>query len=374
LCRRLEASGWLAFDTEFVGEDQYRPEVCLIQVAIDGLCVLVDPLNGLDVKPFWELIADEKILVLVHAGSEDICQCWQQIGKPPRNVFDLQIAAGMVGFGYPKSLSRLARETTGRRVHKSQTLTDWRKRPLSAEQIRYAIDDVTCLRPMYEHIHRRLVALGREGWAREECEALCDTVCHRQDEEQWLARLKGVRSCSGKELAIAKALVQVRADLAQRYNRPVRGVLKDHLLVEIARHGWTNAKRIQSLRGVNLGATAVQRLAEAVQKAGQQPPESWPVLASIEDSPREEVLLSLLSAVLREHCRRSNLAYSLVGKKQQLRDLVRMYTRPDEPAGDHAFSSGWRKAAVGELLEDILRGERTVRVVREGEELGLSVE
>jgi len=374
LCQQLKQTGWFAFDTEFVGEDQFRPEVCLIQVAGERECTLIDPLNGLDLQPFWELIADESVLVLVHAGGEDLSQCFNSIAKPPGHVFDLQIGAGMVGHGYPISLSRLARAATGLKIHKSQTLTDWRKRPLSPEQLRYAAGDVTCLRPIYDHIHERLVALGRESWAQEECAALARTACEQNSEDRWITRLKGVRSCTGRELAIARGLVRFRDDLAKEYNRPARAMLKDYLLVEIARHGWTDVKRIQSLRGINLSTAAVRRLTEAVQAAKQVPKELWPEVPSIEDSPREEVLMSLLSAVLRDHCNRHDLAYSLVGKKQQLRGLIRSYTRPDEVAEPHVFSTGWRKDAVGEMLESILRGDRAVRVTTEGKKLGISFE
>jgi ribonuclease D len=374
LCRQLKETGWFAFDTEFVGEDQFRPEVCLIQVASERDCTLIDPLDGLDLQPFWELIADESVLVLVHAGGEDLSQCFKSIGKPPSNVFDLQIGAGMVGHGYPISLSRLAKASTGLKIHKSQTLTDWRKRPLSPDQLRYAVEDVTCLRPIYDHIHERLVSLGRESWAEEECAGLARIACEQDNTDRWITRLKGVRACTGRELAIARELVHFRDELAKEYNRPARGVLKDYLVVEIARHGWTDVKRIQSLRGVNLGASAVRRLTEAVQTAKALPPDQWPDLPSLEDSPREEVLLSLLSAVLRDHCNRENLAFSLVGKKQHLRGLIRSYTRPDEPAEPHVFSAGWRKVAVGELLEAILRGDRAVRVATVGKKLGLAFE
>ncbi len=375
LIHRVERHGWFAFDTEFVGEDQHRPEVCLIQVATaEATCYLIDPLCGLDVRPFWKLVADDRILVIVHAGGEDVAVCQRELQRPATHVFDLQIAAGMVGHGYPVSLSRLAKMTTRRKIHKSQTLSDWRKRPLTAEQVEYAVEDVVCLRPMYDRIHRRLVSLGREAWTDAECDKLCHSAGGDESEVQKLKRLRGAGGLSRRELAIAHSLLDARETLAAKYNRPARTILKDHLLIEIAKRGWTDVKRIQSIRGINVGAAGIRFLAESVQTGKDVPSEQWPELPSQEDAPHEEVLLSLLAAVLRDYCNRSDLAFSLVGKKQDLRSLVRTHTRGEKEPADHPLASGWRKEAVGELLGSILAGERSIRVVMEKGEIRLSLE
>lgn len=362
LCDKVKTSGWCAFDTEFVGEDQFKPEVCLIQIAIDGECALVDPLSGLDVAPIWELVADPGILKLVHAGSEDIAQCREQIGKPPAKVFDLQIAAGFIGHDYPISLSRLVQAATGEKLAKSHTLSDWRKRPLSEEQLHYAVEDVVHLRGCFDHIDKRLKKLGREQWLWEECDALCRSASTDEEEVQKLKRLKGAGSLSAKELAIAHALLEARETLARQYNRPARAVLRDHLLVEIARRGLTDVQKMRTLRGLNLSTQSLQSLAEVVSKAKKLPSSAWPELPSQEDSNAEQVLISLLTAVLQDFCAANDLAYSLLSKKQHLRNFVRTYTRPDDEVGDNALAAGWRKVAVGELLDGILRGHRSVRV------------
>ncbi|MFQ5430567.1 MAG: ribonuclease D [Phycisphaerae bacterium] len=373
---RLQAAGWFAFDTEFVGEDQFLPEICLIQVATEDLCALVDPLNGLETRPFWELIADEAVQILVHAGAEDVAHCMRLVGQPPRNVFDLQIAAGLVGQEYPISLSRLAKKTVGRRIHKSQTLTNWRKRPLTPEQIRYAVEDVACLRPMYDFLYKRLESTRRLTWAQQECEALCAAAsAEEQNVQLQLKRLKGSGSLSGLQLAIAHALLDAREELARAYNRPARTVLRDHLVVEIARRGWSDVKQIRTLRGLSLKSAAITRLAQAVEAARRLPREQWPEIPTREDSPEEEVLLSLATAVLRDHCAKENLAYSLLCKKQELRALVRSHTRPEAPKQPpSAFDHGWRKEAVGDLLDDVLTGRRAVRVAGVRTPPGLVVE
>ncbi|MBX3395986.1 MAG: HRDC domain-containing protein [Phycisphaerae bacterium] len=362
MCRGARAAGWCAFDTEFVGEDQFRPELCLIQLAYDNTCCLIDPLGGLDVTSIWELIADKDVLVIVHAGSEDIAQCWDQIGKPPARVFDLQVAAGFVGTDYPISLMRLAMSTLGQKIHKSQTLSNWRQRPLSGEQLKYAVEDVIHLRPIYERVHGRLEMLGRTAWLWEECDGLCKSAAEPEEEVQKLRRLRGSGSLEGRELAIAHALVEAREQIARQYNRPARVVLKDHLLVEIARRGWTDVKRMQTLRGMNLSVSALQLLAEAIERAKRLPQSEWPELPNQEDTHTEQVMISLLTAVLFDFCNANDLAYGLLSKKQSLRAYIRSFTREGAELDGHPFGAGWRREAVGELLEGIMTGRRTIRV------------
>jgi len=366
LCQHLSEAGSFAFDTEFVGEDTYDPDVCLIQAATDSFCGLIDTLTGLDLSPFWELVANDEIEIIVHAGTEDLAQCWRQIDRPAANVFDLQIAAGFVGLGYPTSLIRLARLTAGVKIRKSQTLTDWRQRPLSPEQIMYAAEDVIHLPAMCRRLRERLVEMGREAWAVEECAAACQSSTQMAKGEQKLRRLRGAKSLRRKELAIADALLVEREKLAREYNRPSRSVLRDHLLVEMARRGWTDVRRIQSLRGLNLKAAAVRRLANAVNEARQLPEAQWPELPTEEDSREEEVLRLLINAVLRDYCDQNRLSHALLANKQDLRALVHTYTRTEQPEVPISLKTGWRRAFAGDLLDGILSGQCAVRVIQDG--------
>jgi ribonuclease D len=374
VCQRLARVGLFAFDTEFVGEDNYEAETCLVQVATDSYCAIIDPLAGLDLTPFWELVADDGIEVIVHAGTEDLAQCFRRVGRPAAKIFDLQIAAGLIGLGYPTSLSRLARITIGAKIHKSQTLTDWRTRPLTQEQIDYAAEDVVHLPAMFRFIGSRLDELGRREWAAVECDRACQSATSNAQGEQKLRRLRGAGGLSRKELAIADALLEEREKLARHYNRPPRAVLRDHLLVEMARRGWTDVQRIRSLRGLNLSTSGVKRLAEVIGRARQLPEECLPQPTNDEDTPSEEVLLLLTSAVLRDYCRHNDLAYTLLASKQDLRAVIRSHTRSAEPGIPTQLRTGWRRTAVGDLLDQILSGQSTIRVKAEGGERRLTTE
>ena len=166
LCAQCRAEARFAFDTEFVMEDRYEAEVCLLQIAVGDTVAIVDPFKKLDLQPVWNLVGDPEIETIVHAGQEDLALSVQHTGAPPRNIFDVQIAAGFVGYDYPVSLQRLVQSTLHIRLHKSKTLTDWRKRPLSPEQIRYAAEDVSYLLEIRNLLDRRLGRLNRRNWAR----------------------------------------------------------------------------------------------------------------------------------------------------------------------------------------------------------------
>jgi len=125
LCRRWRRAGRFAFDTEFIRDDTDTATLCLVQVTLDSDVVLIDPTGKLEVAPFWELVTDKAVQTIVHAGKEDFEVCLRATGQPPRNVFDVQIAAGFVGLGYPLSLARRVNQALHQRIAKGQTLTDW---------------------------------------------------------------------------------------------------------------------------------------------------------------------------------------------------------------------------------------------------------
>jgi ribonuclease D len=369
----LRAAGRFGFDTEFVGEDAYRPEVCLVQVAFEERQALIDPLSGLDTRPFWQLVADPAVQKIVHAGSEDLALCRHEIGQPAANVIDLQVAAGLVGLGYPASLSRLARSSIGAKLHKSQTLTDWRRRPLSEEQIDYAVQDVMHLPAMHRVIHEKLEALGRVAWATEECAGLCAAAAAKPTHHTDIRRLRGAGSLGASEAAIAEALLDERDKLARELDRPARAVLRDHLLVELARRGWTDPGRIRSLRGLNLSAASLKRVAAVVEAAKGRAPSS-PVKPGVEgDTQEEEVLLSLLTAVLREHCNQQQISYTLLAAKEDLRQVVRRRTRDDGAAAAARLMTGWRGQSVGDLIERVMSGRARLRVVASGRKYRLEI-
>src|SRR5262249_46780268 len=164
----LAAAPVIGFDTEFVGEDAYRPELCLVQVATAERLFVIDPYAAGPLDAFWKLLLDPARTTVVHAGREEVRMCNFRAGAPPANVFDVQLAAGLVGLTYPIGYSGLVNELLGQRMTKGETLTDWRRRPLSPAQLRYAFDDVRFLLPLWKKLTDRLKHHKRLDWAGEE--------------------------------------------------------------------------------------------------------------------------------------------------------------------------------------------------------------
>ena len=142
LCEHIRDSGIVAFDTEFISENTYRPALGLLQFATEERSVAVAPLSVGDLMPWWEIMADDSTSVVVHGGQAEIRFCLHQLGRPPKKLYDIQIAEGLRGRSYPLSYSAIVQRVLNRRVDGSQTRTDWLRRPLSTDQLKYALEDV----------------------------------------------------------------------------------------------------------------------------------------------------------------------------------------------------------------------------------------
>ena len=361
-CCRVEER--FAFDTEFVMEDRFEAEVCLLQIATTSKVAIIDPFLGLDLRAVWELICDPSVETVVHSGQEDLGLCVQHTGRIPQRVYDVQIVAGFVGHGYPLSLQKLVQTVLHRRLHKTKTLTDWRKRPLTAAQIEYAAADVEYLLAVRTILHDEIGRRGRLDWVDEELRKLEDVRLYRRTEEEKVFRVKGAGSMRGRQLAIVSELLAWREEVAKRLNRPARIVLKDHLLVEIARLELRSPAGIRDLRGINLSTRDVTALARVVSEAQRIPSERWPKPAARDvETPEEAALIALATGVVRSYCFQHDLAYPLVASKRMIRGIVRQCLRPpDEQDGYVELLSGWRGKTAGAVLQEVLRGERTIRI------------
>ncbi len=367
LYAECRAEGRFAFDTEFVMEDRFESEVCLIQIATESSVALIDPFLDLDLASIWGLVHDDQIETLVHAGQEDLALCVQHTGQVPRRVFDLQIAAGLVSTEYPVSLQKLVQSNMHIRLHKAKTLTDWRRRPLSSAQLCYGAEDVTHLLAIHRKLTRKLERLGRRDWAHAEFAKFEEMSLYRRAEQDKLCRVKGAGSLKAQELAVLQALLEWREGAARVLNRPPRTVLRDHLLVEIARTGISSPAEVRDLRGFNLSARNTQGLTNTIREALALPQDRWPrTIRRDSETPQETVLITLAAALLRGYCLDHQIAYGLVATKKSIRDLIRFYL--DEQSDGGELARGWRGETAGALLREFLEGERMIGVnVRNGE-------
>jgi ribonuclease D len=356
----LERAPVIGFDTEFVGEDAYRPELCLVQVATAEELFVIDPFSCGPLDGFWNLLLDPARTTVVHAGREDIRMCFFQSGKPPANVFDVQIAAGLVGMTYPIGYAGLVHDLLRQRMQKGETLTDWRKRPLTPAQVRYAYDDVKYLLPAHRKLTERLKKYRRLEWAKEEfATAVKKAVADDATVERW-RKIKGIGALDRRGLAVAREVYGWRDRFAERLNRPPRYLMRDDLLIEIARRAPTHPEDLHALRGLPRGQE--EAILEAVRRAEALPPDQCPEPEARDSDPPNVVLMaSLLGVVLNDFAARNRLAANLVASNSDLKAVARSRAFATE-LPDVPLCRGWRARSVLPELLALLSGDIAIRV------------
>lgn len=355
----------IAFDTEFVSEDTYQPDLCLVQVAAGGRLAIIDPFAVEDLSPFWELLATPGRETLVHAGREEFRFCKRAIGKRPAKLFDVQLAAGLVGLEYPASYGTLAYKLLGKTLSKAETRTDWRQRPLSSRQLDYALLDVLDLEAIRRVLVDRLTDLGRLDWLQTELLSWQEEVESQDSEERW-RRIGGTAGMSPRTLAIVRELYLWRDEEASRRNMPLRRVLRDDLLIELAKRQSSDVKRIRSVRGMERGDVQrhLPKIAACVEKAMALSADELPILEKKSSRPQLNLLGQFLSTALGSICRSASIAPSIVGTAQDVRDLIayRLKLGTFEPNEIPTLAQGWRAQVVGQVIDDLLQGDLTVRI------------
>ncbi len=307
LVDHLRESGRFGFDTEFVSEDTFEPLLCLIQVATSSRLALVNPLAVRDLAPFWDVVCDPAVEVVMHAAGEDLRICQLKTRKLPKRVFDVQMAAGLVGLSYPLSLMNLVGQVVGVSLNSGETRTDWRRRPLTAGQVQYALDDVRYLLEIADYFSARLATLGRTEWAEREFEDFVTNIAQRADEERW-RRLPGLNQLSRLSLEMARRLSEWREDEARRQNRPLRQLLRDDLLVAVAKRQPSNRRGLEALRDFNRPAllSRSDEILAALDEARSVPEDQLPEpFSRFDEPPGISTVANLLSAALAQCSRKT---------------------------------------------------------------------
>lgn len=364
-CEIISGAETIAFDTEFVSEDTYQPELSLVQVAAEGRLAIIDPYAVEDLTPFWSLLATPGRETLVHAGREEYRFCRRAIAARPQGWFDVQIAAGLIGMEYPASYGTLAYKLLGKSISKDETRTDWRRRPLSQRQLEYALQDVADLEAMRNVLHSRLSDLGRLEWLRTELVAWQEQLESVEEGEKW-RRLGGVSGLSARNLAIVRELWTWRDAEAQRRNIPARRILRDDLLVELAKRQTSDPKRIRAVRGMERGDVQkhLPKLGDCVDRAMALPDSELPKTERRSTRPQLNLLGQFLSTALGSICRSANVAPSLAGTAQDVRDLIayRLQLGGFAPGEIPSLAQGWRAEVVGQVIDHLLAGDVSIRI------------
>lgn len=363
LCREIEQDGIVGFDTEFVSEFTYRPELCLLQFSTRQRCAAVDPYRVEDLSRWWDLMTSGKVTVIVHGGREEIRFCLFATGQPPGRLVDVQIAEGLRSPSFPLAYSALVPRVTGKRIHGKETRTDWRKRPLSQRQVEYALEDVTYLIEIWERQQADFQKRGRLEWAEAEFSRFISDIQGEQTRENW-RRIPGSQKLNSRELAVLRELFFWREQEADSRNKPARRTMRDDLLLELAHRRPHNVQELTATRDLN--RQDYRRDAPAILSAiarGQALPEAeLPTVEKQQYKEEEQLLGQILSIALANLCLQEEVAQQLVGTVSDLRHLVRWHVYQERSSDIPRLMSGWRATVCGSLLTDILEGRITLRV------------
>jgi ribonuclease D len=365
LCGHIAQADIIAFDTEFVSEDTYQPELCLIQVAARGKLAIIDPYAVKELAPFWELLTTGPRETLVHSGREEFRFCLRETGRRPSGWFDIQIAAGLVGLEYPASYGTLAYKVLNKALAKGETRTDWRRRPLSQRQLEYALQDVLDLEAIRWKLYEQLDKLGRLAWLEAELLDWQTDIEDSERGEKW-RRIGGLAGMSRRSLAVVRELWSWRDAEAQRRDIPARRILRDDLLLELAKRQTADMKRIRVVRGMEWGNVQkhLPAIGEQIEKAMALPDSKLPHLEKRVSRPQLNLLGQFLSTALGSICRSANVAASLAGTAQDVRDLIayRLNLGGFDDGEVPALARGWRAEVVGQVIDHLLAGDLSIRI------------
>ncbi|HRD74913.1 MAG TPA: ribonuclease D [Hyphomicrobiaceae bacterium] len=366
ICDRLANERFVAVDTEFMREQTFWPQLCLVQLAgpSPNQEFLIDPLaGGIDLAPLVSLMTDRPPVKVFHAARQDIEIVHIMSGRVPAPLFDTQVAAMVCGFGESISYVNLVKRVLGQDLDKSSRFTDWSRRPLSQKQLVYALGDVTHLRDVYVQLDEKLKSTGRHAWLAEEMAALGDPETYVLRPEDAWKRLK-LKVRNRRSLAVLIELAAWRDGLAQSLNVPRNRVLRDEALYDVANQAPTDVAALSGLRTLSDGFARSQRAKEIIEVVKRGLARDLKTVPPIPGGPAlsadANALVDLLRVLLKAAAARHSVAPRLIADADELERLA----TEDEP--DIAVLKGWRRELFGADALRLKRGEVAI-VVRKGE-------
>ncbi len=353
LCAQIIAEPWVALDTEFLREKTYYPKFCLLQIAAPSWVACVDPLVLADLSPLFTVLYNPAIIKVFHACRQDLEIFYQLTGNIPQPIFDTQIAAPLLGIQENPGYAMLVSSFLNINLSKAHTRTDWSIRPLSSEQLEYAADDVIYLCQIYQIMRDKLKALGRFDWLKEDFNLLNNHELYQLPPEKAWLKIRGKNKLTGRQLSIIQALSQWREHTAQQEDRPRNWLMRDDLLLELAKLQPVIPAELATIRSMN--EKTVQRygkvLCELITQAKQRPPLTQTDKdVAAKKTPQQEAVLDVLTAVVRIRAEENALNPVILASRKELEKLL----YGDE---DCLLLSGWRYTMAGRELQGLLSGD-----------------
>ncbi|MEP7173331.1 MAG: ribonuclease D [Aestuariivirga sp.] len=359
LCKALAHETFVTVDTEFMRETTYWPDLCLIQIAGAEVNGLIDPMaEGIDLKPFFTLMNNEKVLKVFHAARQDVEIMVHLAGTVPHPIFDTQIAAMVCGFGDQVSYESIVRKLAQAQIDKSSRFTDWSRRPLTEKQLTYALSDVTHLRTVYEKLKLELDRNGREPWLAQEMAILMAIETYRTEPQDAWRRIK-VRLKSKKQLAVLIAVAGWRELEAQEKNVPRSRVIKDDAVAEVATQMPQSKEALGQLRALPRGMSTSRigdNLIRAVKEGLGRDPATLPHAnwGREESSESVQAAAEILKLALKVVCEREGLAPKLVANTSDIEAVA------ESDDADVPLMHGWRREVFGNLALELKRGKAMI--------------
>jgi ribonuclease D len=359
VCRRMAAHPFVTVDTEFLRETTYYPLLCVAQMATADEAVVVDALApGIDLSPFYALMADEKVMKVFHAARQDIEIIWHAAKLIPHPIFDTQVAAMVLGYGDSISYDQLVARITGDALDKSHRFTDWTRRPLSDAQLRYAISDVTHLRDVYLALVADLQRRERADWVQDEMRVLTSPDTYRMDPESAWQRLK-TRVRKPKELAVLIEVAAWRERESQTRDVPRSRVLKDDVIADIAVQAPTSTEKLKNLRSLPKGFERSrwgEAIVDAVSRGLARDPKTLPLQSRAQPAANGAAVVELLKVLLRMVSERHHVAAKVIATVDDL-DRIAGDDDADVPA-----LTGWRRELFGEKALALKHGKLALAI------------
>lgn len=360
ICTQLAEQPFVTVDTEFMRETTYYPKLCLIQMAApDGSAVLIDPLApGLDLQPFIDLMADERVVKVFHSARQDLEIIWLIGGLLPHPFFDTQVAAMVCGYGDSVSYEQLVNDVAKAKIDKSSRFTDWSRRPLSDAQLTYALSDVTHLVKVYEVLVAELLRTDRGAWLGEEMAVLTSPETYRADPAQAWRRLAG-RMRKPREIAVLMEVAAWRESEAQARNVPRGRILKDEAVIDVASAAPRSAEALARLRTIPAGFERSRTGADivaAVERGLSRDTSDIRLPERVRRSGGNGAIVELLKVLLKAVCEAEGVAPKIIGTVGDLEAIA------DDDAADVPALQGWRRSLFGDRALALKQGRLALSV------------
>lgn len=356
--KKISKYDWLALDTEFLREKTYYSKLCLVQIEAGEHRACIDPLSIDDLTPLYSLLRNPNITKVLHAAHQDLEIFNQLMGEVPSPIFDSQLAAAVLGLGDQMGYARLVEQMLNVSLAKTQTRTDWSKRPLNTAQLEYAIDDVRYLAKIYPIMREQLISKDRLKWLDKDFERAADPQTYSINSRERWKKVRGNQVLKRPQLAVLRELAAWREDLAERTNRPRKWILSDDVLLDFSRQQPTTKEQLAEIRGLSPERIKKNHglWIKLIQTGIDTPEAEMPELPrSKKPTATQNLLIDALMIVLQIQAKEHGITPAVIASRKQIANMVQ--------AGKTNLADDWHGALINKPFKTFLSGEKILRVV-----------